>query len=86
MRAALNWYRAHPVLRAIPPYGHRTTVPTLYVWSDGDMALGRKAAEATERYVTGPYRFEVLEGLSHWIPDEAPDALSALLLEHFART
>ena len=74
--AAPELVPGHPVL-ARPGYGHRkTTVPTLYVWSDGDIALGRKAAEATERYVTGPYRFEVLTGLSHWIPDEAPDALS----------
>ncbi len=83
MQAALNWYRAIPFSRD-PAYTHKSSVPTLYVWSDGDVALGRKAAEATERFVTGPYRFEVLPDVSHWIPDEAPDALSALLLEHIA--
>ncbi|MCU1600135.1 MAG: alpha/beta hydrolase fold protein [Frankiales bacterium] len=57
-------------------------VPTLYVWSDGDLALGRTAALETAHWVTGPYRFEVLEGVSHWIPEEAADRLSALLLEH----
>jgi pimeloyl-ACP methyl ester carboxylesterase len=57
-------------------------VPTLYVWSTNDVALGRAAAELTERYVTGPYRFEVLDGVSHWIPEEAPDVAAKLLLEH----
>jgi pimeloyl-ACP methyl ester carboxylesterase len=60
------------------------TVPTLYVWSDNDIALGRSAAEATVRWVSGPYRFEVLEGVSHWIPETAPDALNRLLLGHLA--
>jgi pimeloyl-ACP methyl ester carboxylesterase len=80
LTAALNWYRAMPFSRD-KRFGHRITVPTLYVWSDGDVALGRAGAEATERYVRGPYRFEVLPGLSHWIPDEAPDRLAELVLE-----
>jgi pimeloyl-ACP methyl ester carboxylesterase len=46
------------------------------------MALGREAAEATGRYIEGPYRFEILEGISHWIPEDAPDELNKLLLEH----
>ncbi|HUR17817.1 MAG TPA: hypothetical protein VMZ51_02635 [Acidimicrobiales bacterium] len=28
------------------------------------------------------YRFEVLAGVSHWIPEAAPDQLSHLLLDH----
>ena len=41
-----------------------------------------QAAEATAKYVTGPYRFEVLQGVSHWVPEHAPDDLNRLLLEH----
>ena len=48
------------------------------------VALGRVAAEATAELVSGPYRFEVLEGVSHWIPELAPEALGALILEHLA--
>ena len=43
------------------------------------------SAVLTEEYVEGPYRFEVLEGVSHWIPDLAPDALSSLLVDHLTR-
>ncbi|HUR52479.1 MAG TPA: alpha/beta hydrolase [Mycobacteriales bacterium] len=60
------------------------TVPTLHVWSDGDAALGPAATMATREWVTGTYRLEVLEGVSHWIPEEAADRVAPLLLEHLA--
>jgi pimeloyl-ACP methyl ester carboxylesterase len=80
MTGALNWYRG--VDRSVAAEMKPVTTPTLYVWSTNDPALGREAAEATAGYVRGPYQFEVLDGVGHWIPEEAPDALSALLLEH----
>ena len=60
------------------------TVPTMYVWSTDDIALGREAAEATGRTAQGSYRFEILEDVSHWLPEEAPDQLNALLLSHLS--
>jgi pimeloyl-ACP methyl ester carboxylesterase len=80
MTGALNWYRA--VDRSAAAGIGPITVPTLYVWSTNDPALGREAAEATAGQVEGPYRFEELEDVSHWIPEEAPDALNRLLLGH----
>ena len=80
MTGALNWYRAAD-LGLVEGLGPITT-PTMYVWSTYDPALGREAAEATAAQVEGPYRFEVLEEVSHWIPEQAPDRLNALLLEH----
>jgi pimeloyl-ACP methyl ester carboxylesterase len=80
MTAALNWYRA--VDRSAAMEIGTITTPTLYVWSTNDPALGREAAEATGQHVAGPYRFEVLEGVSHWVPEDAPDTLNALLLDH----
>ena len=85
LTGALNWYRAIPLetagIREAPP----VTVPTLYVWSTGDVALGRKAAELTARHVSAPYRLEILDGVSHWIPEEAPDAVVRLVLDHARR-
>ena len=80
MQAALNWYRAASLTDAesLGPIG----MPTLFVWSTDDAALGPDAARWTEEYVAGPYRFEVLEGIGHWIAETAPDRLNALLLEH----
>jgi pimeloyl-ACP methyl ester carboxylesterase len=81
LTAALNWYRALPWSQREKGYAGRTTVPTTYVWSEGDTALGRAGAEATARFVDAPYRFAVLPGVSHWIPDEAPDTLAELILD-----
>ncbi len=81
-RGALSWYRALRLpgtLRA-----GRVRVPTLYVWSDRDAALGRRAAEGTAAFVDGPYRFVVLAGVTHWIPEERPAELAALVLEQLA--
>ena len=82
LTAALNWYRAMSA-DTFANVG-KISVPTLYVWSTEDIAVGRKAAEATADWVTGPYRFEILEGVSHWIPEAAPDDLNRLLLEHLS--
>jgi pimeloyl-ACP methyl ester carboxylesterase len=83
LTAGLNWYRGMP-LSDLRKAAGKITVPTLYVWSDMDSALTAKPAHQTERYVSGDYRFEVLSGVSHWIPEEKPDELAALLLEWFA--
>jgi pimeloyl-ACP methyl ester carboxylesterase len=84
LTAALNWYRAMSA-GSVDDIG-TITVPTLYVWSTEDIALGRQAAEATAQWVAGPYRFEVLTGVSHWIPEAAPHDLTRLLLEHLSTT
>jgi pimeloyl-ACP methyl ester carboxylesterase len=83
LTAALNWYRALPWSIKRGP-ATPVDVPTLYVWSDKDVVLGRWAAERTSRYVTGPYRFLELPGVSHWIPEEAPESLAEALLPHLA--
>ena len=79
---ALAWYRALPwSVRSPAP---RVRVPTTHVWSDGDSALVRRGAELTETYVAAPYRLVVLEGMSHWLPTQAPQALADAILDRVA--
>lgn len=78
LTAALNWYRAGRPDGTIGVID----VPTLYVWSTEDSAFGPAAARETRQWVKAPYRFEILQGVSHWVPEEAPAALNRLLLEH----
>jgi pimeloyl-ACP methyl ester carboxylesterase len=80
LTAALNWYRAMRFSGGSEPL--RVRVPTLYVWSDGDTAITRGAALLADRYVRAPFRFVELRGVSHWIPDQAPDQLAELIVEH----
>ena len=77
LTGALNWYRA-----MTRDFGDidRTTVPTTYVWSTGDTALGRAGAERCGEFVDAPYEFVVLEGGSHWIPEERAEELAEAIL------
>lgn len=87
LTAALNWYRAMPLSLSLAKSraaGRKITVPTLYVWSDRDIAITAKPAHDSANYVAGPYRFETLAGASHWLPEEKADVVADLLLEWFA--
>ncbi|NOG71565.1 alpha/beta fold hydrolase [Roseicella sp. DB1501] len=79
MAAALAWYRARgTVHRPIP----KIRVPTLFLWGDADDTVGRMAAEGTGAFIEAPYRFEILPGVGHYAPDQVPERVNALLLEH----
>ena len=82
LSAALNWYRRGFEWAAIG----EVDVPALYVWGTDDVALGREAAELTEKYVNGPYKFVVLDGVDHWTAEHAGDRLVAELKSHLAAT
>lgn len=81
LTATLNWYRAldNKLL------GAPIATPTLYVWGTEDQALGASAARATGQHIVGPYQFEALEGYSHWLPEEAPESVAALLSAHLQK-
>ncbi|MFZ2174298.1 MAG: alpha/beta fold hydrolase [Rhodococcus sp. (in: high G+C Gram-positive bacteria)] len=82
LTAALGWYRAMTSdLESTPP----VTVPTTYVWSTGDMALGRAGAERCGEFVTAPYEFVVLEDATHWIPEQCPRALADAVLHRVGK-
>jgi pimeloyl-ACP methyl ester carboxylesterase len=80
LTATLNWYRAVADDLAMP--AGRITTPTLYIWGAQDAALGAGAARRTADYVDAAYRFCILEGKSHWLPEQAPDEIAPLLLDH----
>ena len=77
LTAALNWYRAMRAdLGSLPA----VTVPTTYVWSDQDQAIGRAGAERCGEFVDADFRFVELTGTSHWIPEQDPEALAEAIL------
>ncbi|MGI8723729.1 MAG: alpha/beta fold hydrolase [Geodermatophilaceae bacterium] len=82
LTATLNWYRAIPAdeLDRVP----LVTVPTTYVWSTDDLAVGQAAAQKCGEFVDATYRFVILDGVSHWIPEHAPDQLTAAILDQMA--
>ncbi|MEV0269122.1 alpha/beta hydrolase [Hamadaea sp. NPDC050747] len=82
LTGGLNWYRA----MAYGDFGRLgpVTVPTTFLWSNEDIAIGRTAAEACARHVTGEYAFVELDGVSHWIPDAVPERVAAEILKRAA--
>ena len=83
LTAALNWYRANlPADRLLGPAPPLPPVraPTLGIWSTGDAYLTEETMTRSRDRVTGPWRYERIEGASHWIPLDAPDRLNEVLL------
>ncbi len=80
----LNYYRANvtpdtwvgPPLQ-LPP----VQAPTMGLWSSGDPALTETQMTDSAKGVSGPWRYERLEGPGHWMQLEAPDKVNRLLLD-----
>jgi pimeloyl-ACP methyl ester carboxylesterase len=87
LTAALNWYRANLApRRELEP---RTPVPavdapTLGIWSNGDDYLVEHAMLRSGDHVTGPWRYERIEGASHWMQLDAPQQVNELLVGFLA--
>ena len=77
--AMLNYYRAllrYPDARQIGD--GRVDIPTLMVWGEQDVAIDIHVLDETERYVSD-LRIERLPDASHWVQQDAPDAVNAIL-------
>lgn len=84
----LNWYRANlppQTLLHEPPELPPVAAATLGIWSAGDVALTETQMTASADHVTGPWRYERLDGIGHWMQLEAPQALNQLLTGFLAR-
>jgi pimeloyl-ACP methyl ester carboxylesterase len=77
LTGALNWYRAMTRDFADLP---AVRIPTTYVWSTGDSAMGSAAAERCGEFVDAPYEFVVVPDVSHWVPEEAPGTVADAVL------
>lgn len=77
---SLNWYRAM-VFSAPRELTRKVTVPTMHIWSDGDTALSRRSAELAGKFVDSPYQLRIMEGFTHWLPEQAPGPLADLISE-----
>jgi pimeloyl-ACP methyl ester carboxylesterase len=84
----LNWYRANvpPESWAGPPLQlPPVQAPTMGVWSTGDFALTEQQMTDSAENVSGPWRYERLDGPGHWMQLEAPGQVNDLLLDFLPR-
>ena len=84
LTAGLNWYRANlrsMLLKSWPP----CTVPMLGIWGSEDHCLAGDQMERSGRRVSGPWRYERIEGAGHWLPLEEPQRIASLAIDWFNR-
>jgi pimeloyl-ACP methyl ester carboxylesterase len=55
--------------------------PTLQIWGEDDPFLGRQLTERTEEFIEAPYHLEFIPNCSHWVQQEVPDKVNALILD-----
>jgi pimeloyl-ACP methyl ester carboxylesterase len=87
LTAALNWYRANmPPASWLrdPPDPPSVSVPTLVIWGEADAYMDPVLLTRSASTVTGPLRVERLPNVSHWVQQEAPERVNALLLDFLA--
>jgi len=80
----LNWYRANVPPQALvdPPLElPAVQAPTMGIWSSGDFLLNEEQMTGSAAHVSGPWRYERLEGPGHWMPLDAPDEVNRLLID-----
>jgi pimeloyl-ACP methyl ester carboxylesterase len=85
LTSTLNWYRANLGPRNLiddPMEFPLVEASTLAVWSTRDHALTEEPMLLSQQFMSGPWRYERLEDIGHYIPLEAPDAITDLLLGH----
>jgi len=90
MNAMLNWDRANQVAsfylahaRGELEYGN-CQVPTMGLWSSGDTYLWEQWMTDTETLMDAEWRYERIEGASHWMTMDEPETVSKLIVEWFS--
>jgi len=80
-RSMINWYRA--AVRVRRKAGHEEirviSTPTLMIWGLEDKALGKPTTDGTDEHVDH-LTLRFLPGVSHWVQQEAPEIVNAMLL------
>jgi pimeloyl-ACP methyl ester carboxylesterase len=82
LTATLNYYRAllrNP--RKTRALLKRIEAPVLVIWGERDRFLSRRLAEPPPLWVPNLLRLERLPNASHWVAEERPREVNALLLE-----
>jgi len=83
--AMVNYYRALARHRDTLDMGDfRVEVPTLMVWGEEDVAIHIKCTERTEDWVSD-LTLERLPGVSHWVQQDAPEKVNAILHQWLAK-
>ena len=89
-RAAINYYRAlirRDLMRTPPPdhwLARTIAAPTLLIWGEHDVALGKELTYGMEDLFTGPFAIKYIADSGHWVQQERPEQVNQYLAEFLA--
>jgi pimeloyl-ACP methyl ester carboxylesterase len=89
LTAGLNWYRASAGPGTELDRGRpfpSVAAPTLGLWSSRDHYVTEDGMLRSAAHVTGAWRYEHIEGASHWLQLDAPEKVNELLIEFLSTT
>jgi pimeloyl-ACP methyl ester carboxylesterase len=88
LTSAINYYRAafrnFSGIRELERARKRISSPTLLIWGENDVALGKELTYGMEALFAGPFRVQYVPNCSHWVNEEQPDLVNRLLLDFLA--
>lgn len=80
LTSAINYYRAAARYPSTSSMQNAIIhVPTLVIWGEQDMALGKELNDGLERYVS-TLELLFIEDASHWVQQDRPDLVNNYLL------
>ena len=85
LTSALNWYRAVVRDRSAFENVRPIEAPTLLIWAEDDVALGRSLTYGLEPWISH-LQVHYISHCGHWVQNEAPEEVNAQLLEFLQQT
>ena len=87
LKTTLHWYRGNYKTlkkgKSEIEFG-AVNLPTLLIWGNKDMAIGRRCMELTNPYMKGAFKFVELDA-GHWLIQEQLQIVSKEIIEHLKK-
>jgi pimeloyl-ACP methyl ester carboxylesterase len=80
-KATINWYRAN---KELPVQYGAVFLPTILIWGNQDVAIGRAGVEMTKQYMKGEYSLIELDA-GHTLVQEKFEQINQEILNHIQR-
>ncbi len=83
LTSAVNYYRA--AFRELLRHGERSfgkiICPTLLIWGEEDIALGKELTYGMEPFFTSCFEIKYIHQCSHWVQQEQPELVNQYMCE-----
>lgn len=79
LTSVVNWHRALFMVESGVEY-HDVTTPTMFIWGDQDLAIGRAGVDKSHTFMKGKYHFHELDA-GHWLMEFNETEVSDLIIK-----